>query len=199
MTPMTPIRSLTLLTALLTLATACSSTQYARRSSDEEPLETIPQKTIVDRTEDFFGEASGDLASVLGKAFEEYGEPNGYVFGEEASGALAVGVRYGRGQLVVADGTVRDIYWQGPSIGFDAGGNASKVLILVYNLSDPNQVFGRFPGVEGSLYFVAGASLNYHQRDDGIVLAPVRTGVGWRQGANIGYLKVTEESTANPF
>jgi hypothetical protein len=139
------------------------------------------------------------LAKAVEKIFAEQGKnPDAIILGEEGGGAVGVGVRYGKGTLELADGTTRAIWWHGPSIGFDVGGNASKVFTLVYNLDDPEKLFKRYPGVEGSLYFIAGVSANYHKSGD-TVLAPIRTGVGWRQGANIGYLSFTKEKTINPL
>ena len=124
----------------------------------------------------------------------------GYVpfLARELLAAAIIGLRYGDGDIYLKNGYSRKVHWQGPSIGFDWGGNASKVFTLVYNLPSVESVFQRFPGVDGSLYFIGGGGVNYVQRD-GIVLAPIRLGVGWRVGANVGYLKVTPEKTWNPF
>ena len=146
----------------------------------------------------FFSTGAEDLSKVLEKVLKEKGHPVAYIRGEEAGGALAVGVRYGRGELVFKGAPKRKIYWQGPSIGFDVGANAVKTFILVYDLPNAEALFKRFPGVDGSLYFVGGFGVNYLQRD-GIGLAPVRLGVGWRQGIDLNYLNFSREKRYNPF
>jgi hypothetical protein len=147
---------------------------------------------------DFFNNGAKDLATVLEKVLKEKGQPVAFVKGEEAGGAFGVGLRYGHGELVYKGGGGRKVYWQGPSIGFDIGGDAVKVFALVYNLPSAERLFQRFPGVDGSLYFVGGFGVNYVQASN-ISLAPVRFGVGWRQGLNVGYMKFTQTRTVNPF
>tara|TARA_B110000240_G_C13430940_1_gene423671 strand:- start:252 stop:809 length:558 start_codon:yes stop_codon:yes gene_type:complete len=156
------------------------------------------KSTIISEAEGYLGSGAEGLASVIEKAFEEHGQPDGYIKGREAAGAAIVGLRYGDGQIYLKNGYSRQVHWQGPSIGFDWGGNVAKVFTLVYNLPSVESVFQRFPGVDGSLYFIGGVGLNYVQRNN-TVLAPIRLGVGWRIGANVGYLKVTPEKTWNPF
>lgn len=156
------------------------------------------KETIISEAGAYLGSGAEGLASVIEKAFEDHGQPDGYIKGREASGAVVVGLRYGDGEIYLKNGYSRKVHWQGPSIGFDWGGNASKVFMLVYNLPSVETVFQRFPGVDGSLYFIGGAGLNYVQRDDTVV-APIRLGVGWRVGANVGYLKFTPEKTWNPL
>lgn len=156
------------------------------------------QDTILKAAENFFGQTSEGLAKVVQKVFEEKGKPNAYIAGEEGSGAVGIGLRYGRGTLRPKSGAPRAIYWQGPTIGIDFGGNASKTFVLVYNLRNPDQLYQRFPGVEGSYYFVGGVGVNYQQTGD-IVLAPIRTGVGLRAGVNIGYLHYTRTFSWIPF
>jgi hypothetical protein len=170
-------------------AVAATSTQHQ---------DTYSRNEVVAEAEKFFGTGAKGLASVLQKAFDKYGEPNAYIEGEEGAGAIGVGLRYGKGTLVRKNGESRPVWWQGPSVGFDIGGNASKCFTLVYNLPSTERLFQRFPGVEGSLYFVGGFSLNYNRTDD-ITLAPVRFGVGWRQGANIGYLHFTPKMSLVPI
>lgn len=160
--------------------------------------ETYREEDIIRRAEEFFGAGAEGLGEVISRVFEDQGRPNGYIRGEEGGGAIGVGVRYGQGTLILKDGTTRQVYWQGPSIGFDAGADIAKVFVLVYNLTDVENIFQRFPGVSGSLYFVAGVGVNYVQSGD-IILAPIRFGVGWRQGVNIGYMHVTREQSWIPF
>jgi hypothetical protein len=154
--------------------------------------------TIISEAESYLGSGAEGLASVIEKVFADHGRPDGYIKGREAAGAAIVGLRYGDGDIFLKNGYSRQVHWQGPSIGFDWGGNAAKVFTLVYNLPSVESVFQRFPGVDGSLYFIGGVGVNYVQRDN-TVLAPIRLGVGWRAGANVGYLKVTPEKTWNPF
>jgi hypothetical protein len=170
----------------------------ASTEAQAEADDTYDQETILQEAENFFGSGAEGLGKVVEKAFKDHGRPNGYIAGEEAGGAIAVGVRYGKGRLTLKSGAWRQVYWQGPSIGFDLGANAAKVFVLVYNLPNPDAVFQRYPGVDGSLYFVAGVGVNYVQSGD-IVLAPIRFGVGWRQGLNVGYMHLTREKSWIPF
>lgn len=160
--------------------------------------DTYSKDEILTKAEGFFGSTTKGLAQGIEKVFSELGQPNGYITGEEFGGAFFVGLRYGRGQLNQKSVAPRDVFWQGPSVGFDFGGNASKVFTLVYDLKQPGDLYRRFPGVDGSLYVIAGISLNYQRAGD-ITLAPIRTGVGLRAGANIGYLHYNREHSWLPF
>lgn len=164
-------------------------------ANDED---TFDQATVLDDASAFLGEGAEGIGKVIRKLFEDLGEPNAYIKGTEASGALGIGARYGDGILVSAAGASREVHWTGPSIGFDTGGNVSKVFVLVYGLSSTDALFQRFPAVDGSLYVVGGISANYHQSDD-IILAPIRLGAGLRAGVNVGYMKYTPTKTWNPF
>lgn len=159
---------------------------------------TFDQESVLKDATEFFGTSTEGLAKVIEKAFKDHGRPVGYIKGEEASGALTVGLRYGDGVLTLKNGGSRKVFWQGPSIGFDVGANASKVFTLVYNMNSTQQIFKRYPSVDGSLYYVGGAGINYQQRGK-VVLAPIRLGVGLRAGASVGYLNYTAEKTLNPF
>lgn len=160
--------------------------------------DTFDQDTVMRDAKKFFGEGAEGLAAVIEKAFKEHGRPNAYIAGEEASGAIGVGLRYGNGQLRMKSGGGRTVYWQGPSIGFDWGGNASKVFVLIYHLPNTDALFQRFPSVDGSFYYVGGVGINYQRRDN-ITLAPIRLGVGLRAGASIGYMHYSRTKTYNPF
>ena len=160
--------------------------------------DTFSQEEILEKARGFFGETTQGLAKAVAKVFEDHGRPNAFISGEEIAGAVGVGVRYGNGTLNRKIGAGRKVYWQGPSIGFDLGGNASRVFTLVYNLRDTDTLVQRFPGVEGSFYFVAGVGVNYQQSGD-IILAPMRTGVGLRAGASVGYLHYTREHSWIPL
>jgi hypothetical protein len=159
---------------------------------------TFSKNEIMQKAEGFFGATTKGLAEVIEKSFADHGRPNALILGSEASGAFVVGVRYGEGHLERKDGAGRKLFWQGPSAGFDFGGNASKVFTLVYHLNHVDELYQRFPGVDGSLYIVAGVSLNY-QKSNNIVLAPIRTGVGLRAGANVGYVHYTREHSWVPL
>ena len=145
-----------------------------------------------------FGEATEGVAMVIQKIFADLGKPNAYIVGREGGGALVVGLRYGRGKLFSKIEGERPVHWTGPSIGPDVGGDASRSFVLVYNLHDSEELFQRFPAVEGQAYLIGGVSANYHQRGN-IILVPIRLGAGWRLGANVGYLKYTREGSIIPF
>lgn len=155
-------------------------------------------REIMDAGHGFFGSVSKGLASVVEYAFRKQGRPNGYILGQEAGGALVAGLRYGEGTLYTKDAGTHRVYWQGPSIGWDLGGEGSKVMMLVYNLHDPDEIYQRFGGVDGSAYFVGGVGVTFQAKDD-VIIAPIRAGVGLRLGANVGYLKYTRRPTWNPF
>jgi len=178
---------------LFTLATGARAQQQAQ--AEEESYE---QNEILQKAGEFFGSTTEGLAKAIEKVFAEQGKPNAYVAGEEISGAIGIGVRYGDGMLNRKAGAARKVFWQGPSIGFDFGGNASKVFVLIYHLPDTESLFQRFPAVAGSFYFVAGVGVNYQQSGD-IILAPIRTGVGLRAGVNVGYMHYTKEHSWIPL
>lgn len=146
----------------------------------------------------FFGRVSKGLARVVEYAFSKSGRPNGYILGEEAGGAFVAGLRYGEGTLHTKDAGQHKVFWQGPSIGYDFGAEGSKTMILVYDLRTIEDMYGRFGGVDGSAYFIGGVGITYQKRDH-VTLAPIRSGIGLRLGANVGYLKFTRRPTWNPF
>ena len=153
---------------------------------------------IVDAGHGFFGSTSGGLAKVVERAFQSYGLPNGYILGEEAGGAIIAGLRYGEGVLYTKDAGEHRLYWQGPSVGYDLGAEGSKTMVLVYNLRAPGEIYSAFAGLDGSAYLVGGVGVTF-LADSHVILAPIRSGLGLRLGANIGYLKYTREPTWNPF
>jgi hypothetical protein len=160
--------------------------------------DTFSADELVDRGGAFFGSVSQGLASLVERAASEFGLPNGYILGEEASGAIFVGGRYGEGTLYTRNQGDYPLFWQGPSVGFDVGGDGSKVMMLVYNLTSTNDIFSRYPGVDGSAYVVGGLGMTVMKMGD-VVVVPIRSGVGLRAGLNVGYLKFTNEPTWNPF
>jgi hypothetical protein len=153
---------------------------------------------IVDAGHNFFGSTSGGLAKVVENAFERYGLPNGYILGQEGSGAFIAGLTYGEGQLNTKNAGEHPLYWQGPSLGIDYGGQGTRVMMLVYNLPRVDTVFARYGGVSGQAFVVAGVGMTV-LKNDNIVIVPIRTGLGARLGVNVGYLKLTPSPTWNPF
>lgn len=177
----------------LAFATGPASAQAGGSVSD-----TFSVDEVVEKGGEFFGSVSQGLASVVERAASQFGLPNGYILGEEAGGALFLGGRFGEGTLYTRNQGDYPLFWQGPSIGFDVGGDGSKVMMLVYNLDSTNEIFNRFPGVDGSAYVVGGLAMSVMKSRD-VVVVPIRSGVGLRAGINVGYLKFTNEPTWNPF
>jgi len=167
-----------------------------REQYDEE--EEYTSDEIIGAGHRFFGTVTEGLARVVEYAFSRQGYPNGYILGEEAGGAFVAGLRYGEGVLYTKHLGRHKVFWQGPSIGYDFGAEGSKTMILVYDIQHPAEIYHRFGGVDGSAYFVGGVGITF-QRHGEVVLAPIRSGVGLRLGANVGYLKYTREPTWNPF
>ena len=159
---------------------------------------TYTMEEITAKAEGFFGDTTQGLAKAIEKVFKDQGQPNAFIIGEEISGAIGIGLRYGNGMLNRKTAKQRKVYWQGPSIGWDLGGNASKVFTLIYRLKNDGQLFQRYPGVDGSFYIIAGVGVSYQQSGE-VILAPIRTGVGLRAGANIGYLHYGTKHSWFPF
>jgi hypothetical protein len=183
------VRVLTMTIAFLGAFALSTSASRAQQYTAQE---------IIDSGHKFFGETSGGLATVVEKIFASYGLPNGYLLGEEGSGALIGGLTYGEGTLYTKNAGDHKVFWQGPSLGWDFGGEGSRVMMLVYNLDDISSLYNRFGGVAGSAYVIAGVGFNVLQANR-VLLVPIRTGVGARLGVNLGYLKLTERPTWNPF
>lgn len=182
-----------------TLALGLGASALAPGAVFAQSQQTYSHDEILAAAQHFFGAGAEGLATVIDHVFADLGRPNGYIEGNEGSGAIGVGLRYGDGYLHMKgrSGTTRT-YWQGPSVGFDTGGNAARVFTLVYGLRNPDRIFQRFPGVDGSAYFIGGVGVNYQRRGD-ITLAPIRAGVGFRLGANVGYLAYSRRRRINPF
>jgi hypothetical protein len=175
----------------------CAAAQ-ADPATKPAPYQPYSDDEVAKAASEFFATGAKDLSQVLEKVLKEKGQPVAILRGEEAGGAIGVGLRYGHGELVFKGGPSRKVYWEGPSIGFDVGANAVKTFILVYGLPNSEALFHRFPGVEGSLYFVGGFGVNYLQLNN-VSLAPVRFGVGWRQGIALNYIKFSRDKNYNPF
>lgn len=188
-------RALALGLGAAAIATLLPASAWAANDSDND---TYSEPEILRAAENFFGAAAEGLADVIHHIFADQGRPNGYIEGSEGSGAIGVGLRYGEGMMHLKHGSITHTYWQGPSLGFDTGANASKVFTLVYHMRDASQIFRRYPGVDGSAYFVGGVGANY-QQNGRVILAPIRAGVGFRLGANIGYLNYSRRRHISPF
>jgi hypothetical protein len=171
---------------------------YPTQTPAQAQAQTYSREEIVNNVSDFMGVTAEAAGGAVERIFAQNGRPTGYIAGEEGSGAFVVGGRYGRGLLYMKGRPPIEVYWQGPSVGWDFGGNASRVFTLCYDLEVPEAIYQRFPGVEGSAYLVGGLGVNY-QKANGITLAPIRAGVGLRLGANIGYLAYTRKRNVLPF
>jgi hypothetical protein len=183
------------LVMLLALVAAPLPALAARSGSLSD---TYSADELVNKGSAFFGSVAQGLASVVERAVSQFGLPNGYILGDEGSGAIIAGVRYGQGTMYTRNAGDLTVYWQGPTIGLDFGGDGSKVMMLVYNLPDVNAIYGRYPGVDGSAYVVGGLGMTVLKHQD-IVIVPIRSGLGARLGINAGYLKFTNAATWNPF
>jgi hypothetical protein len=159
---------------------------------------TYSARDLINAGSSFFGQVSQDLATVVEDAVSHYGLPNGYILGQEGSFAIIAGARYGRGTLYTRNAGQHPLYWQGPSVGVDFGGNGDRVMMLVYNLPSVPAIYDRFVGVAGSAHIVAGFGMTVLARND-VTIVPIITGIGARLGLNIGYLKFTDHETLNPL
>jgi hypothetical protein len=187
--------ALALLAALPLPASAQTTSSVSKA---EQNGDTYSPEEILSVGHGFFGKTTRGLANAVEYVFQRQGEPTAYIVGEEAAGSFVGGLRYGEGTIYYKNGIKQRIYWQGPSVGFDFGANGSRSLVLIYNSQSPEDLYTRFGGVEGSAYFVGGLGVNFQAKDD-IILAPIRTGVGARLGANVGYLKYSGRPDWNPF
>ncbi|MBV9567379.1 MAG: DUF1134 domain-containing protein [Hyphomicrobiales bacterium] len=163
-----------------------------------ESPDTFEPGEVINSGHRFFGSVSRGLASVVEEATRRWGRPNGYVLGQEASGAFIGGLRYGEGTLFTRNAGDTHVYWEGPSVGFDWGGDGARTMMLAYGLPAVDALFTRYVGINGSAYFVGGFGMTALAANESVVV-PIRSGVGFRLGANIGYLKFTPQATWNPF
>jgi hypothetical protein len=163
---------------------------------------TYTADEIVNAGQRFFGEISGSLATLVERAVSRFGLPNGYIIGQEGSGAIIGGLRYGDGVLYTKIDGRRQVYWQGPSIGWDLGGDGNRTMMLVYELPNSIAIYHRYVGLNGSAYLVGGLGMTVlanKMPDRTVTVVPIRSGVGARLGVNVGYLKFTPKPTWNPF
>ena len=171
---------------------------YQQQPQSQPQVQQYSSNEIVDAGHRFFGTVSRGLAQIVEKAGSQWGLPNGYVLGQEAGGAVVAGLRYGEGTLYTKNAGDLRVYWQGPSVGFDFGGEGARTMMLIYSLPATEAIYQRFAGLDGSAYFVGGLGMTALTFNN-IVMVPIRTGVGFRLGANVGYLKFTPNATWNPF
>ena len=186
---MRAVRNLLAVILLVVLPVAPAFAQSPERYSSNEILDTGHR---------FFGGVSRGLAQIVERAVSQWGLPNGYVLGQEAGGAFIGGLRYGEGTLYTKNAGDLRVYWQGPTLGWDIGGEGARTMMLVYNLPQTGAIFDRFGGINGSAYLVGGFGMTALTGNN-IVVVPIRSGVGLRLGANLGYLKFTDSPTWNPF
>ncbi|HZS64373.1 MAG TPA: DUF1134 domain-containing protein [Xanthobacteraceae bacterium] len=179
-------------------AAAAQATPQPVQPAQPAQSKSFSPQEIVDAGNRFFGTVSRGLAAVVEKAVSRWGEPNGYILGEEGSGAFVAGLRYGEGTLYTKNAGDLKVYWQGPTVGFDWGGEGARTMMLVYNLPATGAIYQRFAGIDGSAYFIGGFGMTALTANN-VVVVPIRSGVGMRLGANIGYLKFTPQATWNPF
>jgi hypothetical protein len=183
---------------LIALASLAVSTSWGQPAPAPNPQQNFTPGELINAGHRFFGTVSRGLATVIEKAVSQWGQPNGYVLGEEAGGAFFGGLRYGEGMLYTKNAGDLKVFWQGPTVGWDFGGEGARTMMLVYSLPATQAIYQRFAGIDGSAYFIGGFGMTALTANN-IVLVPIRSGVGLRLGANVGYLKFTPESTWNPF
>ncbi len=188
---------------MLALATAAALSPLApARAAYDVRAEPRPEPMsgdeVVRSGHRFFGAIARDLAQGVEQLARRWGRPNAYVLGQEGSGAFVGGLRYGEGVMYTRNAGQRRVFWQGPSLGFDAGADGDRTMMLIYNLPSVDAIYTRFGGVAGSAYLVGGLGFT-ELSADGVVVAPIRAGLGARLGLNLGYLKFTPEATWNPF
>lgn len=170
----------------------------ARADATTQAADTYKRDDLIAAGEGVFGKGAEGLAGIIERILKDQGQPNAYIAGHEASGAFVVGLRYGSGVLSHKVEGQQPVYWTGPSVGFDVGGDATKVFVLVYNLYDTADLYHRFPGAEGRLYFIGGFAATYLRRGN-VVVIPIRLGVGWRAGVNVNYMNFSHKSKLLPF
>jgi hypothetical protein len=201
------MRTVSLVIALVGLGTGSVGAQAGPPPPPPPPGSPAPQSAqteqyssneVIEAGHRFFGTISRGLAEIVEKAGSQWGLPNGYILGQEAGGAWVAGLRYGEGILYTKNAGDLRVYWQGPSLGFDFGGDGARTMMLVYSLPATEAIYQRFIGIDGSAYFVGGLGMTALTFNN-VVVVPIRSGIGLRLGANIGYLKFTPTATWNPF
>ena len=175
-----------------------AATANERAAREASAAGAYQDNDVLAAAEGVFGKGAEGLAKLIEKILKDQGRPNAYIAGREVGGAVVVGLRYGSGTLFHGVEGQRPVYWTGPSVGFDLGANGAKTFVLVYNLFDGQDLFRRYPAAEGNVYVVGGFTASYLRRGD-VVLIPIRLGVGWRVGANLGYMRFSEKARWSPF
>ncbi|WP_413992201.1 DUF1134 domain-containing protein [Labrys okinawensis] len=189
-------KALTVMAGMTLSATGLVTSSLA--VGEPERPQQISSNELINSGHRFFGTVSRDLALAIQNAVSRWGEPNGYILGQEGSGAFIGGLRYGEGTLFTRNVGDRKVYWQGPSVGWDFGGDGARTMMLVYNMARVDEIFSRFPGIAGSAYIVGGFGMTA-LGDGTMMVVPIKSGVGARLGINLGYLKFTPSATWNPF
>lgn len=188
---------------LLAGSLAAASVAPTSSAAAAQAMQNYSAAEIVTSGHQIFGRMSGNIATMVEQIVARHGLPNGYVIGEEASGAVVGGLRYGEGMLYTKSDGARRVFWQGPSVGLDLGGDGNRTMMLVYDLPHLEAIYRRFAGVNGAAYLIGGFGMTVLAHKEAgrqpVVLVPIRTGVGARLGVNMGYLKFTAEPTWNPF
>jgi hypothetical protein len=174
-----------------------AATTLARADAQERPI-AYTDNDLVESGHRFFGGISRGIAEAIQSATRKWGQPNAYILGQEAGGAFVGGLRYGEGNMYTRNAGDKKVFWQGPSVGFDAGADGDRTMMLVYNLPSTRAIYQRFGGIDGSAYFIGGFGITALGIDN-MMVVPIRTGVGARLGVNVGYLKFTPNATWNPF
>lgn len=181
--------------SLLLFAGACAG---APQTATPVSSDTFSRAEVEDAVERLSGDVTENMAVALNRVFADYGAPNAFITGEETSGALIVGLTFGAGELETKSGVMREIHWQGPSVGFDIGAEGVQTFVMIYNLEDVEDLYQRFPGLAGKAFFIGGVGVTYLQSEE-TILAVMRSGVGIRAGLNAGYVKFRSEPTIIPF
>jgi hypothetical protein len=193
-----PMRALLRTIAFVIVITGLGLSSAPAQTPPPPPPPQYAPLELINAGHQFFGTVSRGLASVIEKAISNWGQPNGYVLGQEGGGAFVAGLRYGEGTLYTKNAGDLRVFWQGPSLGWDFGGEGARTMMLVYNLPATGAVYQRFGGIDGSAYFIGGFGMTALAANS-IIVVPIRSGVGFRLGANVGYLKFTDNPTWNPF
>ena len=101
-------------------AAAAPSSLWAQPNPDYR----TPQESTYDREEilragsDALGVTAEAVAGAIERIARDYGDnPTAYIAGEEGSGAIIAGLRYGKGLLYMRGHQPREVYWRGPSVG----------------------------------------------------------------------------------
>lgn len=193
-----PAKKLSFLVQLLAFLALFLVVTTTAQQAKAQPSDRYSLQEVIDAGHGFFQSTSGAIATAMEKVFAKRGQPNGYILGEEASGAFIGGLRYGEGVLYTKNAGDHKLFWQGPSIGWDYGADGNRTMMLVYNLPSIENIYRRYFGISGSAFLIGGVGVTV-LTNQGVHLVPIRTGIGARLGVNIGYLKIRSTPRVNPF